>query len=39
MKVSPENFVKVGLMAVVFIAVLRMVAARLGIPGLTELVG
>ena len=39
MKVSPENFVKVTLMAVVGIAVLRMAAARLGIAGLTELVG
>ncbi len=39
MKVSPENFVKVTLMAVVGLAVLRMAAARLGIAGLTELVG
>lgn len=31
MKISPENFVKVTLMAFVGLAVLRMATARLGI--------
>jgi len=38
-KVSPENFVKVTVMAIVGIALVRIAAARLGISGLTELVG
>lgn len=38
-KVSPENFVKVGIMAIVALALARMAAARFGISGLTELVG
>lgn len=39
MKVSIENFVKVGLMALLFFAVARMAAQRLNIPGLAEIVG
>ena len=38
-KVSPENFVKVTLMAIVGIALGRLIAARFGIAGLTELIG
>lgn len=38
MRVTPENFVKVGLMAMVFLAVARMLSARLGLPGLADLV-
>lgn len=37
MRITPENFVKVGLMAVVFVAVARMAADRLGIAGLSAL--
>lgn len=39
MKVSIENFFKVGAMAILAIALARVVAARLGISGLEELVG
>lgn len=39
MKVSIENFIKVGLMAVLFFAVARMAAQKLNIPGLAGLVG
>lgn len=38
-KLSPENLIKVTLLAIVGIAVVRMVSQRFGIPGLTELVG
>ena len=34
MRVSPENFVKVGVMAVVFIALAKMASQRFGITGL-----
>lgn len=37
MHVSPENFVKVGIMAVVFIALARMASDRLGIAGLSAI--
>ena len=39
MKVSIENFLKVGLMAVLFFAVARMAAQKLNIPGLSQLIG
>lgn len=38
-KLSPENLIKVTLLAIIGIAVVRMGAQRLNIPGLTELVG
>lgn len=38
-KVSPENFIKVTLMAVVGFALLKMAAAKFNISGLSELVG
>ena len=38
-KVSIENFIKVGLMAVLFFAVARMASQRLNIPGLGQVVG
>lgn len=38
-KISPQNLVVVTVLAVVGMAALRMVAARFGISGLTELVG
>ncbi len=37
MRVSPENFVKVTVMAVVGIALARMLADRLGIAGLSAI--
>lgn len=38
MRITPENFVKVAVMAIIGIALARMAAARLGIPGLSALV-
>lgn len=38
MKVSPENAIKVTLMAVVGIAVLRMAADKLGLTGVRQLI-
>lgn len=38
-KLSPENLIKVTLLAIIGIAVVRMAAQRFGIAGLTELVG
>jgi len=35
MRVSAENFVKVGVMALLFIALVRFAGDRLGIPGLS----
>lgn len=37
MRVSLENFIKVGIMALLFIALVRIVSDRLGIPGLSAL--
>ncbi len=37
MRVSPENFVKVGIMALLFIALVRFGADKLGISGLSAL--
>lgn len=34
MRVSPENFLKVGIMALLFLSLVRFAAAKLGIPGL-----
>lgn len=39
MRVTPENFVKVGVMAIVAIFLARQAADRLAIPGLRQLVG
>lgn len=39
MKVSPENFIKVTLMAALGFAALRILSGKLNIPGLAELVG
>lgn len=39
MRVTPENAVKVTLMAVVGIALLRIAAARFGLSGLSALLG
>lgn len=39
MRISPENLVKVTIMAVVGLAILRLIAGRLGIPGLSALIG
>lgn len=38
-KVSIENFIKVGLMAVLFFAAARMASDKLNIPGLAQIVG
>lgn len=38
-KLSPENLIKVTVLAIIGIAVTRMAAQRFGITGLTELVG
>lgn len=38
MKVSPENLIKVTLMAVVGIAIVRMAADKLGLSGVRALV-
>lgn len=39
MRVTPENFVKVGIMAILAIYLARQAADRLGVPGLRQLVG
>lgn len=39
MRVTPENFVKVTIMAVIGLYLARQAADRLGIPGLRQLVG
>lgn len=38
-RITPENFLKVAVMAILGIALARIGAARFGIAGLTELVG
>lgn len=38
-KLSPENLIKVTILAIIGIAVTRMAAQRFGVTGLTELVG
>lgn len=38
MRITPENFVKVAVMAILGIAIARMASAKLGIPGLSALV-
>lgn len=39
MKITPETFVKITLIAVVGTAILRMVTAKVGVPGLSGLMG
>lgn len=39
MKITPENFVKITLVAVVGSALVRMIASKLNVPGLSGLVG
>jgi hypothetical protein len=38
-KITPENFVKVTILAIIGTAVVRMAAGKLGISGLAGLVG
>jgi len=38
-KITPENFVKITLVAVIGTALVRMVASKLNVPGLAGLVG
>ena len=38
-KITPENFVKITLVALVGTAVVRMIASKLNIPGLSGLAG
>lgn len=39
MKITPETFVKITLVAIVGTALVRMVAGKLNIPGVSGLVG
>lgn len=39
MRITPETFVKVTIIAIVGTAIVRMVAGKLGIPGLAGLAG
>lgn len=39
MKITPENFVKITLVAIVGTALVRMAASRLNVPGISGLVG
>ena len=39
MKVSPENFVKVTVMAILGIAIARVLSSKFGITGLDQLLG
>ena len=39
MRITPETFVKVTIIAIVGTALARMIAARLGITGLSSLTG
>lgn len=39
MKITPENFVKITLVAIVGTAIVRMIAGKLGVPGIAGLVG
>lgn len=39
MRITPENFVKITLIAIAGTALVRMVANRLGIAGLSSIVG
>jgi hypothetical protein len=38
-KITPESFVKITLVAIVGTAIVRMIAGKLGIPGVSGLVG
>jgi hypothetical protein len=38
-KITPETFIKITLIAIVGSAIVRMIAGKLGIPGVSGLVG
>lgn len=39
MKITPENFVKITLVAIIGTALVRMVSSKLNVPGIAGLVG
>jgi len=38
-RITPENFVKITLIAIAGTAIVRMIANKLGVPGLSSIVG